>query len=226
MWWAQIGDWAAKAMDQFLGADQAHKANRTNIMLQRENRDWMEKMSNSAMQRHVMDLKAAGLNPAMGISSGGASTPVSQPARVSTVYQPGRESAMPRIAEALLMQATTAKTQAEARSISADASIKEANVPYSANNALVNARSIETAFDKLRHEAELKRIERLSESKAFEELQPLVIEYQRLVTRAAELGIPEAKATADFWTALEKEGKVAEFLRKLVGGATVIFKGK
>lgn len=39
------------------------------------NRDWQEKMSSTAYQRAVEDMKKAGLNPILAFSNGGASTP-------------------------------------------------------------------------------------------------------------------------------------------------------
>lgn len=55
-----------------------------NKKLADENRNWQESMANSAHQREIADLKAAGLNPVLSVTGGsGATTPSGSTASVS-----------------------------------------------------------------------------------------------------------------------------------------------
>lgn len=80
-----------------LDASSAKSANEQNTDLARENRQWQERMSNTAHQREVTDLRAAGLNPILSAKLGGASTPSGS---VNTV-QPISQHSGDRLREAV-----------------------------------------------------------------------------------------------------------------------------
>lgn len=219
-WWAAAGDWAAKAMDQFLGQDQAHKANRTNIMLAREAQDWSERMSSTAVQRHMADLKAAGVNPMLAMSPGAqASTPAPAVARVEPTYRSGGESARPRIAETMLQMALIDKTRAEARSANADAIAKEAQVPYSASNAAATSEKLSMEVTRISQEINKADIDIASGRLSLDQqkaMQPLLLSAQQLVNAALKLGLSrkdlESNVAKMFGVPFEYGGAIIETL--------------
>lgn len=88
------------------GSSAQKKANKANIQLQRENQAWMERLSNTSYQRGTADMKAAGLNPMLAYSQGGANTPSSSAATVEPVDAMARaaNSAGSKAAQALQLR--------------------------------------------------------------------------------------------------------------------------
>lgn len=81
----------------------ARESNQMNMAEAQRNRDFQEQMSNTAHQREMADLKAAGLNPLLsGTGGNGASTPSgssgnASPGRVDNLFSGGITSAMDAI---------------------------------------------------------------------------------------------------------------------------------
>lgn len=77
-------------------ANEAEKSRAFNALEAQKNRDWQTQMSNTAYQRAMTDMKAAGLNPVLAFQQGGASSPTGSFATSSSPSSGGAGAAQGR----------------------------------------------------------------------------------------------------------------------------------
>lgn len=221
-------DWIsglASAGSAILGWMGQDSANEEATDRAREQMAFQERMSNTAYQRAVADMKAAGLNPMLAYSQGGASTPGGQTAPIGNK---GLAAASAAQAAAQAMQTTTAveKTKAETVNVEADTELKEAQKI----RELSSAGQLDAVRDNIRQEMTnfeqrvkyLEHMTNLEEKKNFlmthdiyiksastnyinerfrEELNNIKAEGQKLKAQARllNLEIPEGLSRSKYW---------------------------
>lgn len=125
------------------------KANAANIAQADINRRFQENMSNTAYQRAMADMRAAGLNPTLAFSQGGASTPSGSVANVSPASSTG--------AADFALRATTgiSAAQQQASAVQSQIGVNESAKTLNTANA---AKSLADA-EKSRVETRIRRAE-------------------------------------------------------------------
>lgn len=200
----------------------AHSANEANLTLNKENREWQERMANTEVQRRIKDLQAAGLNPMMAYN-GSASTPSTAPAHVeredpsvgvSSASQLSQMRLQNKLVDAQVrnVESQTVNTSAQTAKTQAETKVVEAAVPYSSENAFNSKRILERQAHLLEDQVDLavREIHTKDLTNAqLEALQPLMVEYQKLMNEASRLGMSEKEAQSRFF---EDSGTLAKWL--------------
>jgi len=151
----------ASILGSVLQTSGADDANRRNVELGEAQMAFQERMSSTAYQRAVKDMQAAGLNPMLAYSQGGASTPAGAMPVVKNRFEGAASSAMEgqRLMQELANmraqeRATTAQSElyeAQAAQARADANLKTQHQPSLMGAQADQARG---AVAKMEHEIE------------------------------------------------------------------------
>ena len=148
-------------------------ANKQNLEQAEINRQFQADMSDTAMQRRVADLRAAGLSPMLAYSQGGASAPSGAQAQVQNAMESGVSSGLKGSIQAATMeqmqeqnknlratneqihaQTDALDTQSALNKVNAIKSIAETNMTnQSAANAAVNNKLLQSQVPKAANEA-------------------------------------------------------------------------
>lgn len=127
---AGLGSLVAGGLN-YLGQRQTNAANRE---MAREQMGFQERMSNTAWQRTVQDMEAAGINPMLAVSQGGASSPGGAFGQAQNEVSGAVSSAMDArrmFAEIQNMQEQNKKLKAETKAVNVAVKAAENQLPVS-----------------------------------------------------------------------------------------------
>lgn len=220
-----------------LGMKGQEATNAANAQLAREQMAFQREMATTQHQRQMEDLKAAGLNPALGIAHGSAGSAV--PAGAQAVMK----NVMEPLSSAMMAQASIDQMTAQARKTNAEAFITESlgyeqaratfertvqQVGLTAQQANQIAMSTDLIVDQIKTErekpAQIRQAVKLLSAQTSESIQRTLTEEQRtaLVTEQTKLVLEQTALTAADVAAMETSGNFGRLVKEFGPAAEIV----